>query len=150
MGRGRGLCTGSAQGQRDEGPDDSARKCWADGPQTLRPARLLGPFSTSSAWRSFQRACAKLGLAGLRPYDLRHSFGTAVYAATGDLRATQKLLGHASRATTDRYTLAAVPERLQLAVGQTEKLFKGEKIMAVPRGSTKPVLVTSTKHSVRP
>ena len=40
-----------------------------------------GPFSTSSAWRSFQRACAKLGLAGLRPYDLRHSFGTAVYAA---------------------------------------------------------------------
>ena len=28
-------------------------------------------------------------LSGLRPYDLRHTFGTAVYAATGDLRATQ-------------------------------------------------------------
>ena len=71
-------------------------------------------------------------------------------SVTGDLRATQQLLGHASRATTDRYTLAAVPERLQLAVGQTEKLFKGERIVAAPRGSTKPVLVTSTKHSERP
>ena len=109
-----------------------------------------GPFGTSSAWCSFQRPCGKLGLTGLRPYDLRHSFGTAVYAATGDLRATQQLLGHASRTTTDRYTLAAVPERLQLAVGQTEKLLKGEKIVAVTRGSTKPVLVTSTKHNERP
>ena len=55
-----------------------------------------GSFSTSSVWKSFQRACEKLELSGLRPYDLRHSFGTAVYAATGDLRAAQQLLGHAS------------------------------------------------------
>ena len=109
-----------------------------------------GSFSTSSAWRSFQRACAKLDLTGLRPYDLRHSFGTAVYAATGDLRATQQLLGHASRTTTDRYTLAAVPERLKVAVGETEKLLKDGKIVAVPRGSTRPTLVNSRKHSVRP
>ena len=90
-----------------------------------------GTFSTSSVWQSFQRACAKLGLSGLRPYDLRHTFGTAVYATTGDLRATQHLLGHASRVTTDRYTLAAVPERLQVAVGQVEHLQQAPKIVAV-------------------
>ena len=100
-----------------------------------------GPFSTSSAWRSFQTACTKLGLRGLRPYDLRHTFGTAVYAATGDLHATQQLMGHASQAMTDRYTLAAVPERLQIAVGQVETL----QVVAVPGGSTRPVLVNSRK-----
>ena len=102
----------------------------------------LGAFSTSSAWKSFQRACVKLDPAGLRPYDLRHSFGTAVYAATGDLRATQQLLGHASRTTTDRYTLAAVPGRLKIAVGQVEEVQERKKV-AVPGGSTKPVLVRS-------
>ena len=82
----------------------------------------------------------------LRPYDLRHSFGTAVYAATGDLRATQRLLGHASRTTTDRYTLAAVPDRLKSAVGQVEKLQRREKV-AEPGGSTQPVLVRSRGSS---
>ena len=104
-----------------------------------------GPFSTSPMWQSFQRACSTLGLTGLRPYDFRHSFGTAVYAASGDLRATQQLLGHASRTTTDRYTLAAVPERLRIAVGQTEKLLNDKRNVAVPCGSTTPVLVNSRK-----
>ena len=104
-----------------------------------------GPFSTSSVWTSFQRACAKLDLKGLtlRPATFLR-FGTAVYAATGDLRATQQLLGHASRTTTDRYTLAAVPGRLKVAVGQVEKLQRRKKV-AVPGGSTRPVLVRSTK-----
>ena len=109
-----------------------------------------GAFSTSSVWKSFQRACDTLGLSGLRPYDFRHSFGTAVYAATGDLRATQQLLGHASRVTTDRYTLAAVPERLQIAVGQVEKLQRSRKIVAEDCGSTRPTLVRSRKQKRRP
>ena len=109
-----------------------------------------GPFSTSSAWKSFQTACQRVGLSGLRPYDLRHTFGTAVYAATGDLRATQHLLGHASRTTTDRYTLAAVPERLKIAVGQVEKLQRSREIVAVHCGSTRPTLVNSRKQSMRP
>ena len=108
-----------------------------------------GSFSTSSAWKSFQGTCARPDLTGLRPYDLRHSFGTAVYAATGDLRATQQLLGHASRATTDRYTLAAVPGRLKVLVGQVEKLQR-RKNVAVHCGSTKPILVRSRKQSTRP
>jgi len=42
-------------------------------------------------------------------YDLRHSFGTEVYRATGDLKAVKDLLGHASLRMSERYTLAAVP-----------------------------------------
>lgn len=36
-------------------------------------------------------------------HTLRHRYATAVYAATGDLIATQQLLGHRSPATTQRY-----------------------------------------------
>ena len=32
------------------------------------------------------------------------------------------------RVTTDRYTLAAVPERLRIAVGQVEKLQQPKKV----------------------
>ena len=48
-----------------------------------------GNFSSASMWSSFQRACESLGIKGVRPYDLRHSFGTALYAATGDVQATK-------------------------------------------------------------
>jgi integrase len=123
------------------------------GLQALRDfseADCWGRFSTSSVWQSFQRACRQVGLSGLRPYDLRHSFGTAVYAATGDERAAQQLLGHASRATTDRYTLAAVPERLKVAVGQVDQVQQATKKVAVPGGSTRPVLVSSRKQTTRP
>lgn len=37
-------------------------------------------------------------------HDARMTFGTAVFAATKDLRITQELLGHADPATTARYT----------------------------------------------
>jgi len=67
------------------------------------------------------KAAAKAGspvpsLDGVRPYDLRHSFGTAVYRASGDIRATQELLGHSAPALTARYTLGAVDDRLKAAV----------------------------------
>jgi site-specific recombinase XerD len=37
-------------------------------------------------------------------HTLRHRFGTVAYQATGDIRAVQELLGHASPTTTAIYT----------------------------------------------
>lgn len=56
----------------------------------------------------------------LRPYDLRHSYGTAVFAATGDIRSTQVLLGHSKAEMTHRYTLGAVDARVREAVDRVQ------------------------------
>lgn len=77
----------------------------------------FGPFSPSAMRKSFKRACAALELpASLTPYQLRHSFGTLAYAASGDVHATGILLGHRDARTTARYTLGAVDPRLAAAV----------------------------------
>lgn len=75
-----------------------------------------GSFSNSSMWKAFERACTQLSLEGLTPYDFRHSYLSAVYAETKDLRVTGKFGGHRSERTTRRYTLAAVaPHVLEAA-----------------------------------
>lgn len=78
-----------------------------------------GSFTTAPMGRMWKAAIAKVkGLSpDAVPYDLRHSFGTQVYRSTGDVRVTKELLGHASIAMTERYTLAAIPERQTAAVG---------------------------------
>jgi integrase len=67
-----------------------------------------GEFSNSSMWKSFRRACNRIGLTGLKPYDFRHSFLSMVYQETKDLRVTGTFGGHRSERTTLRYTMAAV------------------------------------------
>jgi integrase len=81
-----------------------------------------GPFSGASVRKTFVLAAGKARKAGVavpkgaKPYDLRHSWGTAVVAATGSKEAARQLLSHAKRQTTERYILGAVDALLRAQV----------------------------------
>ena len=76
-----------------------------------------GTFSRTVLRRVFLRALKAANVPGhWRPYDLRHTFGTEVYRRSGDIRATQLLLGQSTPQLTHRYTVAAEDPRVAAAV----------------------------------
>lgn len=79
-----------------------------DGP-VAEPALFLGRGNTrlgaAGVWQRLRRRSLKAGLATpVHPHMLRHSFASHVLQSSGDLRAVQELLGHASIGTTQVYT----------------------------------------------
>jgi integrase/recombinase XerD len=68
-----------------------------------------GPLSRQSAWTVIRAAAEKAGVArAISPHTLRHSFATHLLDGGADIRVVQELLGHASVATTQVYTLVTV------------------------------------------
>ncbi|HYF19396.1 MAG TPA: tyrosine recombinase XerC [Ramlibacter sp.] len=66
-----------------------------------RGARMSNP----TVWKALRRRSLNAGLATpVHPHMLRHSFASHVLQSSGDLRAVQELLGHASIGTTQVYT----------------------------------------------
>jgi integrase/recombinase XerC len=78
----------------------------ADGAQQ---ALFIGRHGTrltpQSIWQRLRRRSLLAGLpAPVHPHMLRHSFASHLLQSSGDLRAVQELLGHASITTTQVYT----------------------------------------------
>jgi len=72
---------------------------------------------------------------GSNPHSLRHAAATAAYKGTGDLRAVQELLGHASLATTQRY-LHVDPATIRAAAAATTiHSYNARKPSAIERGA---------------
>ena len=61
-----------------------------------------GGYSPAELSRVFNQRLAEYGVEAVA-HQLRHWFGTNLYAATGDLRVTQEMLGHSSPTTTAGY-----------------------------------------------
>lgn len=69
------------------------------------PCRRLVPLADRSARAFLTRVGVKVGVGRpIASHDFRHTFATAAYAKTKDIRAVQDLLGHASSDTTQVYT----------------------------------------------
>jgi integrase/recombinase XerD len=91
-------------------------RAWIDGPRRSFAARAGGPawailsargnrLSRMRIWEIVRLHAAAAGIPpDIGPHTLRHSFATHLVAGGVDLRHVQEMLGHASIATTQRYT----------------------------------------------
>jgi site-specific recombinase XerC len=92
-------------------------------------ARGWGRLPSKQFYRVLRRACLSVAedpltidssfrerIRQVRAYDLRHTYATALYGASGDAHAAAHILGHRSTSTTQRYIAAALAERTAKAV----------------------------------
>ena len=115
----------------------------------------FGSYNFSAVIKAFQRACNKtnqafldrgidlrkaapegcgVDLSEVTPYWLRHSYGTNMYLATGDLELVKNMMSHSSTEMTKRYTLAAVPAVQEEALRKYETLTNQSSTERIGRG----------------
>ena len=75
-----------------------------DETQRLFLSRGGRPLSRIAVWDLVKKYAARIGVPGVSPHTLRHSFATHMLAGGAEIRALQELLGHANIRTTQVYT----------------------------------------------
>lgn len=121
----QGRRKGSGGASRTIPLSDAAREALA----AFSAARGWDKLPSKQFYRLFRKACDRVAndplvlddalraqLRQVAAYDLRHSYATALYRASGDAHAAANILGHRSKDTTARYIAAAMVERTQKAV----------------------------------
>ena len=111
----------------------------------LFPGRIDGHMAPECVGRLVSRMMPK----GWSMHKLRHRFATRGYAGTGNLRAVQEALGHASVATTQIYTAVSstdVRRVSEAASGPVEHVVKAPE--KAPPTETAFGSVVSTLHDV--
>lgn len=69
----------------------------------LFPGRREGPLTVRAVERRFATVCETAGIASAVPHDLRHTCATRLVNKGTDILAVQRLLGHSSVQTTQRF-----------------------------------------------
>lgn len=93
-------------------PSPEAALRQAGAPSALFVGARGGRIDPRTVRSTVHRLSAEAGVPELAPHGLRHTAATHVLEGGADLRAVQDLLGHATLATTQRYTHVSV-ERLR-------------------------------------
>ena len=82
-----------------------------------KPQRLAGhryPYSKQGWDRTWRRMLSEAGITDFRFHDLRHTSATRIVRSSGNLKAAQKLLGHARIETTARYAHVTEDDLLEI------------------------------------
>jgi len=103
-----------------------------------------GRLSRQYFWRILGRFADELGLTGVTPHVLRHSFATHLVEGGADLRAVQMMLGHASLATTEIYIKVGA-ERLARVHRQYHP--RAEKVETWTRSGSSPNEEARANHA---
>ena len=101
------------------------KQCPCEPGEFLFPGRNGGHITVRTISRIVKKAAMRVGLSGVTPHMLRHSFATHMLEGGASLRVLQELLGHESLATTQRY-LTVTAEHLKKSYLEAHPRAGGE------------------------